>query len=209
MIEEVLANIIQTYGDVGLFIAMIVQTIIAPIPSEGLLVLAGSVGIDMPRILVYGGTGMIVGSVIAFYIARLGRETLIKRLVGERWLKPVDRWVNRHGTIAILVARLVPVIPFDLVSYASGLTSLTLTKYVVATALGAYPRTLLLGLIGVGANRALASLGLSYYAILVLAIAAGIAMLAMEVMGVFDRIKELILSELTQLTLSQILLRKD
>ena len=195
--EEILADIIQTYGDIGLFLAMIAQTIIAPIPSEGLLILAGGVGMDIVRILAYGGTGMIIGSVIAFWIARVGREALIKRLVGERWLKPVDRWVNRHGTVAILVARLVPVIPFDLVSYVSGLTSLGFVKYTLATIIGAYPRTLLLGLIGVGANKTLTLLGLNYYDILMFAVLAGIAVLMMEITGILERIKERILTRLT------------
>jgi len=192
MFEELLNNLIQSYGNVGLFIVMVLQTIIAPIPSEALIVFAGSLGFSLLNIIIFAGSGMLVGSIIAFWLARWGREAIVEKLVGSRWLKPVDDWVNKHGGFAILAARLIPVIPFDLVSYVSGLTSLSFSKYIIATTIGTYPRTLLLALVGVGANRTLSFFGLSYDSILFLATMGIVVILLLEKIGLIEKIEDVI-----------------
>jgi len=175
---------------------MIIQTIIAPIPSEALIVFAGSLGLRLATIVIFAGTGMVVGSVVAFWIARVGREVIVEKLVGKRWLKPVDRWVQKHGSFAILFARLVPVIPFDLVSYVSGLTSLSFGKYLIATIIGAYPRTLFLALVGMGANKTFSFLGLNYDAILFLMTMGIVVVILMEKFGFIERIEEFVWKKL-------------
>ncbi|MCD6402700.1 MAG: VTT domain-containing protein [Candidatus Aenigmarchaeota archaeon] len=190
MLESLMSSLIQAYGNFGLFIVMVVQTIIAPIPSEALIVFAGSLGLGIMNIIVFAGSGMVLGSVIAFWIARWGREAIVERLIGKRWLKPVDKWVNKHGTFAILAARLVPVIPFDLVSYVSGLTSLKFSRYLIATILGAYPRTALLALLGIGTNKTLTFFGLDYDSIVFLITIGIIVILVMEKYGIIEKIED-------------------
>ena len=196
MFESLTSSLIQSYGNVGLFLVMIIQTIIAPIPSEALIVFAGSLGLRLATIVIFAGTGMVVGSVVAFWIARVGREVIVEKLVGKRWLKPVDRWVQKHGSFAILFARLVPVIPFDLVSYVSGLTSLSFGKYLIATIIGAYPRTLFLALVGMGANKTFSFLGLNYDAILFLMTMGIVVVILMEKFGFIERIEEFVWKKL-------------
>ena len=191
--EEALLNLVRTYGTLGLFLVMIIQTIIAPIPSEALLLLAGGIGISMLDVVIYGGTGMIVGSIIAFWMARLGREALVKRFIGDKWLKPVDNWVNRHGAAAILVARLIPLIPFDLVSYVSGLTSLSFTKYIIATVAGGYLRTLMLGFTGRETSKTLKLLGLRYDQIILFLVLLSITIFLLDITNILDKFKEHIL----------------
>ncbi len=53
----------------------------------------------------------------------------------------LDRWVERRGVWAVLVARLVPVLPFTAVNYASGLTAIGFWPYLLATAVGILPGT--------------------------------------------------------------------
>ena len=98
--------------------------------------------------LVFGpvlGTGLVwsaavLGAVVAFWLGRaLGRDG-VARLAGPA-MGRLDRWVERRGAWAVLVARLVPVLPFTAVNYASGLTAIGFRPYLLATSVGILPGT--------------------------------------------------------------------
>ena len=57
-------------------------------------------------------------------------------------LESVDAFFEKHGTYAIVIARLLPFISFDVVSYAAGLTSMRLSSFLIATGVGQLPATL-------------------------------------------------------------------
>jgi len=159
LFEAFLNSIIQSYGSLGLLVVMIIQTIIAPIPSEALLMFSGAIGIKIFDIVLFGGLGLIIGSIIAFYLARIGGKPIIEKLIGKKWVGRVDRWVEENGTKAIFLTRLVPIIPFDLISYMAGITKLEFKNYIFATVLGAFPRSLLLAIMGLSMKEFLTFIG--------------------------------------------------
>jgi uncharacterized membrane protein YdjX (TVP38/TMEM64 family) len=86
--------------------------------------------------------------VVCFYIARaLGRGP-VEALVGKVGLESADRWFARWGTYAVLVTRLVPGMAFDAASYAAGLTRMGFGRFVIATAVGAAPKTFVEAFLG-------------------------------------------------------------
>ena len=127
---------------------MILQTLLVHIPSEGVIVFAGALGVDFLKIILFAGFGLFTGSLIAFFLGRLGREAVVSKIVGEKWMKIVDSWCERHGWKGVILARLVPIIPFDLISYLSGVTSIKLKTYALATLVGVFPRVFFLALVG-------------------------------------------------------------
>ncbi|MDI6825680.1 MAG: VTT domain-containing protein [Candidatus Aenigmarchaeota archaeon] len=160
MIEGFLNSFIRSYGSLGLLVVMIIQTIIAPISSEVLLMFSGALGMRVLDIVIFGSLGMIIGSVIAFYIARVGGKPIITKLVRKKWIDALDGWIERNGMWAILLTRLIPVMPFDLISYTSGITGLKFKNYFLATVIGAFPRTFLLAIVGGTAKAMLSSVGI-------------------------------------------------
>ena len=148
MLEQILTPIIQSYGSWGLMLVMVVQTIIAPIPSEAMIVFAAAIGIVLWKVIAFGGIGTFIGSIIAFWIARKGGRPIVMKLLGDEWVENLDGWVNEHGKTGIFVTRLIPIIPFDLISYITGITLLSFEDYLIATLLGIFPRMLILALIG-------------------------------------------------------------
>ena len=163
-------SMVEAYGQLGLFLVMILQTIIVIIPSEGVLVFAGAIGIPLIDIVIYGGSGLIAGSVIAFFLARWGGRPIVERMLGEKWTTRIDGWVVNHGGKAILLTRLVPVMPFDLISYISGVTPIKFRTYIIATVLGAFPRCLMLAFLGAIGGDFLKALGFTLDLIFVLGI---------------------------------------
>lgn len=103
--------------------------------------LAGVSGLLFGPVL---GTGVTItasclSAVIAAALARkLGRDG-VERVEGRR-LQAAEGWLERHGFLAIVGARLVPGVPDAPVSYALGLTRVTMRQLVAGTAVGAAPR---------------------------------------------------------------------
>jgi uncharacterized membrane protein YdjX (TVP38/TMEM64 family) len=97
--------------------------------------------------VIWGGlltiAGQTLAAVICFAIARaLGRGS-VEALAGRLGLATADQAVARWGARAILLARLVPGISFDVVSYGAGLTGIAFAPFVLATALGVAPQAFL------------------------------------------------------------------
>ena len=90
----------------------------------------------------------MVGATLCFYIARfLGRDVVIK-LTSNEGLNKVDKFFGKYGNYAILIARLLPFISFDIVSYAAGLTSMKFSAFFIATGIGQLPATIIYSYIG-------------------------------------------------------------
>jgi uncharacterized membrane protein YdjX (TVP38/TMEM64 family) len=85
--------------------------------------------------------GANLGATAAFWLARsLGREGL-HALLGGRFAG-IDRITHQSGFAWLLRLRLIPIVPFNLLNFASGLTAIPWRTYVAATALGILPGTL-------------------------------------------------------------------
>ena len=85
--------------------------------------------------------GANLGATGAFWLARaLGRDGL-RALVGDR-LARLDRLAEAAGPVWLFRLRLIPVVPFNLLNLAAGLTGMRWGAYAVATAIGILPGTL-------------------------------------------------------------------
>jgi uncharacterized membrane protein YdjX (TVP38/TMEM64 family) len=85
--------------------------------------------------------GANLGATAAFWLARwLGRNGL-QALLGDR-LAGIDRITHQAGFTWLLRLRLIPIVPFNLLNFASGLTVIPWLTYIGATALGILPATL-------------------------------------------------------------------
>lgn len=132
---------------------MVAQAIVAPLPA---FVITLTNGLLFGP--VWGGllswSSAMVGAWICFRIARsLGRPAA-ERLVGKTPLEAADSFFQRYGVQAIVVARLVPFVPFDPISYAAGLTMMSTTRFLVGTGLGQLPGTALYSWFGAQATHA-------------------------------------------------------
>ena len=83
-----------------------------------------------------------IGATISFVISRaIGKEGMTQ-LLGER-LTGIDEWLMENDFVSILVLRLMPIVPFNGLNYAAGVTSVRFSRYVAASGLGIAPGTAL------------------------------------------------------------------
>lgn len=84
--------------------------------------------------------GATIGSLGAYTLARLLGKDALRRMLGSR-AATVDRLVTDHGFTAVLRLRLLPLVPFNAINFASGFAAVDAKTYVAATALGILPGT--------------------------------------------------------------------
>lgn len=91
--------------------------------------------------------GAMLGSTAAFCIARsMGREGAEQLLRGR--VRDADQFMGRNDFVSVLLLRLMPIMPFNLLNYAVGLTAVRPSRYVAATLLGILPGTFLAAAVG-------------------------------------------------------------
>jgi uncharacterized membrane protein YdjX (TVP38/TMEM64 family) len=118
---------------------MVLQAI-SPIPIPALLVTVTNSFLFGPLL---GGLLSIlsanVAAMVCFSIGRLFGQQVVERFVSEKTKKRIDRLASTHGTRAVFVARLIPIVPFDGVSYLCGIGRVRAAPFFFATLLGQAP----------------------------------------------------------------------
>lgn len=132
------------WGPLVSFLLMILQTLIAPLPSF-LITLANAMIFGPFYGFILSIFSALFASYVAFYISYwFGRPFFSTMKTSNR----IDEFVTQYGSKGIFVLRLFPVISFDLVSYLAGLTSINPLKFGIATLLGMIPATLAFSILG-------------------------------------------------------------
>jgi len=93
-------------------------------------------------------TGAMLGASVAFCLARSLGRPFVERMVSRHNWQRLDEWAAQDGWRVVLVSRLIPVIAFNLVNYAAGLTRLTWWQFLWTTGVGILPLTLLMVIMG-------------------------------------------------------------
>jgi uncharacterized membrane protein YdjX (TVP38/TMEM64 family) len=126
---------------------MVLQALVLPVPSF-VLTLANGLLFGTVWGALLSWSSAMVAAVLCYYISRLFGRPMVVKLVGERPLDFTDRFFQRYGKHAVLIARLIPGISFDVVSYAAGLSSIGLWGFVLATGIGQMPGTIVFSFLG-------------------------------------------------------------
>jgi uncharacterized membrane protein YdjX (TVP38/TMEM64 family) len=88
-------------------------------------------------------TGAMLGACLAFGLARWFGRPFIYAVMNERRREAIDRWVLRQGVGILLVSRLMPLVSFNVINYAAGLTPISWWTFLWTTGVGILPITIL------------------------------------------------------------------
>jgi uncharacterized membrane protein YdjX (TVP38/TMEM64 family) len=135
---------IASLGRAGplVFVGIYIVAVVAALPGSALSVsggiLFGSVwGVALVSI------GSTIGASLAFLISRyLAREPTANWLAKNERFRKLDRMTEQHGWIIVLLTRLVPLFPFNLLNYGFGLTRVRFRTYVLWSWIGMLPATI-------------------------------------------------------------------
>jgi len=162
---------------------------VAFVPGSVLTLAAGAI-FGLAKGTVYVLVAATLGSSAAFLIGRyLARGAVEHRVRSNPRFAAIDRAVAAEGRRFVFLLRLSPVVPFNVLNYALGLTSVRFGDYLVAS-LGMIPGTLLYvyygklaGDLATVAGGAGVEKGPGYWAVLILGLVAtvGVTMLVTRV----------------------------
>ncbi len=124
------------------FLLMIFQSLLAPLPAF-LITFANASLFGWVKGAILSWSSAMVGAMLCFFLARtLGRD-FTEKMTSKLALSSIDAFFRDYGKHTILIARLLPFISFDIVSYAAGLTSMSFWTFFWATGLGQLPATII------------------------------------------------------------------
>ncbi len=131
---------------------MVIQSLIAPIPSE-LVLLSGAMIFGFLGGVILGIIGSMFSAAITYYVSNKGGRAILeatgeKISLADRMISIMDEWIESWGFWAIVVGRAVPVIMFDPVSYAAGISNIKPKQYYIATLIGSIPRAIFYAWLG-------------------------------------------------------------
>lgn len=138
-------SLMETLGSLGAGVAVALENLFPPIPSEIILPLAGFTAsrgsFELWEVLVWTTLGSLVGALVLYGLgAWLGAERL-RRIVARvplMKLSDVDRaetWFARHGEKAVFFGRMIPIVR-SLISIPAGIERMPLIRFAVLTTAG-------------------------------------------------------------------------
>lgn len=142
---ESVKEYIRSFGIFAVVVSMllmVLQSVAAPIPAF-LITFANAAVFGWAWGAVISWTGAMLGAALCFGLSRLFGRDFVAKLTGKGALQSVDRFFVSHGAKSIFIARLLPFVPFDPISYAAGLTGMSFLSFFLATGLGQLPATII------------------------------------------------------------------
>jgi uncharacterized membrane protein YdjX (TVP38/TMEM64 family) len=140
---------VQSLGSIGAiaFIAIYIAATVAFLPGSILTLGAGVLfGVVLGSLYVF--VGATLGASAAFLVGRyLARGWVARKINDNQQFQAIDQAVGRSGFKIVLLTRLSPVFPFNLLNYAYGITSVSFRDYVLAS-IGMIPGTIMYVYIG-------------------------------------------------------------
>ena len=146
----VVREFVESYGAYAALVSfalMILQSVAAPLPAF-LITFANANLFGWWKGAILSWSSAMAGAALCFWIARILGRDVVERLTSKAGLQQIDVFFEKHGKLSILIARLLPFISFDIVSYAAGLTSMSFGGFLLATGLGQLPATIVYSYVG-------------------------------------------------------------
>jgi membrane protein DedA with SNARE-associated domain len=138
-------NTISSLGYFGIYVLMILESMVIPIPSELVMPFAGFLAADGTfnfwLVVLFSTLGSITGSLISYYIGKYGGEKIVLKygkymFLDVHDLKKTEKWFKKSGEKTIFIGRLIPVVR-HLISIPAGIGKMDIKKFCIYTVLGA------------------------------------------------------------------------
>jgi membrane protein DedA with SNARE-associated domain len=158
-------SVISAGGYGGVMLLMAIESACIPLPSEIIMPFSGALAVPAVAALyhraapfsllavgTWGAIGCNLGSVLAYEIGYFGGRPLVERygryiFLSERELSVADRFFERRGAVAVLIARMLPVIR-TFIALPAGIARMPRVKFHIYTFVGSWPWCFMLAYVG-------------------------------------------------------------
>jgi membrane protein DedA with SNARE-associated domain len=138
-------GIVRDLGYPGLFVLIMLESTLIPIPSELVMPFAGALAasgdFSLPAILVINSVAALIGSGLCYGIGVVGGKPLLLRYgkfigVRQKDVERTETYFARHGKATILIGRFLPVVR-HIISIPAGIARMPLVPFFTQTFIGA------------------------------------------------------------------------
>lgn len=148
---SLLKEFILSFGPVAplaFILLQVLQSIFPMMPGQILIVVAGALfGVGMGSL--YCLIGLSIGLTLVFFLSRRYGRSFVQKWIGIQQLRKFDEFIRQHHEVyAILLARLLPLFPNDVVSFGAGITRMKFKHYFFVSILALIPIVLSLSFVG-------------------------------------------------------------
>lgn len=149
--QEIIIEIMNNFGYIGIMFLILVENIFPPIPSEVILTFGGfattlpNAEINIIGVIIFSTIGAIIGSIVLYLIGRILKKerlmTLAEGKIGKTLrfkpddIEKADTWFKKHGVKTVFFCRFIPIIR-SLISIPAGINGMNIFKFLLYTTLG-------------------------------------------------------------------------
>ena len=159
--QEIIINIMENFGYIGIFLLIMVENIFPPIPSEVILLFGGfmtSVSeLTVIGVIISSTLGSLLGAIILYYVGKIFNKERLTKIVEGRIGKilhlngdDIDKansWFNEKGLKTVFFCRFIPVLR-SLISIPAGMNEMKMSKFLIYTIIGSIIWNTVLTLLG-------------------------------------------------------------
>ncbi|GCE46407.1 putative membrane protein YdjX (TVP38/TMEM64 family) [Thermosporothrix hazakensis] len=131
------------------FLIQVTQVIVSPIPGNITTLAGGALFGIVPGFLL-SGSAIVVGSMLAFYLARFLGHVFVIKLVGRKQYERYNSFFTGRYSLGLLIIFLVPFFPDDVLCLLAGLSAMPASIFFLFLLIGRLPGTFLTTLVGAG-----------------------------------------------------------
>ena len=147
--EQIIINIMEQVGYLGVFLLIAIENIFPPIPSEVILVFGGFMTtyttLNIPIMILAATLGSLLGAIVLYYIGKIFNKERLKKIISGKIgkvlrlkasdIEKADHWFDTKGNKTVFFCRFIPIVR-SLISIPAGMSEMPMQKFLIYTILG-------------------------------------------------------------------------
>lgn len=147
--EDLIVDLINRFGYLGIFFLITLENIFPPIPSEVILTFSGFMTTES-NLTIFGSVffsslGSVLGAIILYFIGNILHKDRLKKIISgklgkflclnEKDIEKANNWFERKENKTVFFCRFIPVVR-SLISLPAGMAKMNLIQFIIYTLTG-------------------------------------------------------------------------
>lgn len=147
--QQLIVEVMNSFGYIGIFVLILVENLFPPIPSEVILTFGGFMttytAMNVPGVIAASTLGSVLGAIILYYVGRLIPKDMLKNMLEGKIGKSLhfekddvqdaEGWFDTKGKSTVFFCRCVPIIR-SLISIPAGMARMKMVPFLILTFAG-------------------------------------------------------------------------
>lgn len=149
MMQDIIINIMNSWGYLGVFLLIAIENVFPPIPSEVILLFGGFMttyaGLSIIGMIIFSTLGSLFGAVALYYVGRIFNKERLKKIISSKLgkmlrlrssdIEKADIWFDKKGNKTVFFCRFIPLVR-SLISIPAGMSEMPIIKFLLYTLCG-------------------------------------------------------------------------